>query len=83
MTVQELVDYCNENGISLDTHIAMNAKDDYMLTKDSISLGRPYFGNCSDGSEFEKNHYPRDEHGDIDYDSEDVPKFLVLYTGVG
>lgn len=83
MTVQELVDYCNENNIPLDTHIAMNAKDDYMLTKDSISLDNPYFGNCSDGTKFEQEHYPRDENGDIDYESEDVPKFLVLYTGRG
>jgi hypothetical protein len=81
MTVQELIDYCNENGISLDTQIALSAKDDYMLTEDKVSTGLPYFGNCSDGSKWEKEHAPRDADGDVDYDN--MPSFLMLDTGRG
>lgn len=78
MTVQELLDYCNAQGISLDTQIALTAKDDYMLTEDGVSLGRPYFGNCFTGSQYEEKHYPRDKNGDIDYDNS--PEFLMLYA---
>lgn len=78
MTVQELVDYCNSKGISLDIQIALTAKDDYMLTPDGVELGRPYFGNCHDGTTYEQENYPRDEDGEIDYDNS--PLFLMLYA---
>lgn len=78
MTIQELIDHCKKEGISFDTQIALTAKDDYMLTKEDVSLGKPYFGNCSDGTEWEREHAPRDEDGDIDYDN--IPNWLVLYA---
>ena len=64
----------------------MNAKDDYMLVEKRIRLSNPYFGNCSYGQDFEKENYPKDENGDIDWDKlerEGYPNFLVLHTGRG
>ena len=81
MTVQELIDHCNKNDISLDTQIALTAKDDYMLTEDKVYLGKPYFGNCNDGTEWEETKAPRDEDGDVDYDN--MPNWLMLDTGKG
>ncbi len=78
MTIQELIDHCKENNIPLDTQIALTAKDDYMLTEHGVSLGKPYFGNCHDGTEWEREHAPRDEDDDIDYDN--MPNCLMLYA---
>lgn len=78
MTVQELIDHCKAEGIPLDTQIAMTAKDDYMLTKEGVSLRKPYFGNCHDGTEWERKHAPRDADDDIDYDN--MPNWLMLYA---
>jgi hypothetical protein len=88
MTVQELVDYCNENDIPLDTHIAMNAKDEYMLVEERIKIDEPYFGNCPYGWDFQQKNYPKNENGDIDWNKIELeiykkPKFLVLHTGIG
>jgi len=76
MTVQELVDWCNANGVSLDTHIAVRAKDDYFITDEKVYMDRAYFGNCSDGSKWECENVPEDENGDLDYDN--APELLIL-----
>jgi len=81
MTIQNLIDLCNEKGISLDTHIALRAKDDYLLTRDRAHLDTAYFGNCSAGTDWEKNNIPLDEDGDPDY--ENAPKLLILDTDRG
>jgi hypothetical protein len=79
MTVQELIDYCKKNNISLDTQIAITAKDDYLLHEERISIGNsPYFGNCSYGRDWEKKNLPLDEDGDIDF--EKMPNFLMFYV---
>ena len=75
MTVQELYDWCVQNGVSLDTHIATRCKDDYFITDEKVFLDRAYFGNCSDGSAWER------ENGDPDY--ENAPKLLILDSGRG
>lgn len=76
MTIQELVNFCNKNNISLDTQLAVRSKDDYFLTKDAVYLDRAYFGNSQAGSDWEKNVAKVDDDGDIDYDS--VPDVLIL-----
>lgn len=81
MNVQQLIDHCNANGISLQTEIALRAKDDYLLTVDKISMDRPYFGNCSDGSKWESENTPRDADGEIDWDN--MPSLLILDTQQG
>lgn len=81
MTIQELINWCQANDVSLDTHIALRAKDDYLLTRDKLNLGSPYFGNCADGEYLIRQLAPRDDEGDILYDS--VPDFLILDTGRG
>ena len=81
MTIQELIDHCKENNIPLDTNIALTAKDDYMLTKDLVAMGKPYFGNCINGSIWERDNAPRDENDEIDYDN--MPNWLMLDTGRG
>jgi hypothetical protein len=81
MTIQDLINLCNEKGISLDTQIALRAKDDYLLTESSISLDIAYFGNCQAGSKWEDENLPRDENGDKDYDK--APEILILDTGRG
>ena len=81
MTAQELVDFCVVNGIDLNTHIALRAKDDYLLTADKVSLDKTYFGNCRDGDALIEKIAPRDADGEIDYDNS--PQFLVLDTGRG
>jgi len=75
MTIQELVDHCKENDIPLDTQIALNAKYDYMLIKERVGLDKPYFGNCHEGTKWERENAPKDEDGDIDW--ENVPNFLL------
>jgi len=82
MTVQELVNFCVANGIDLNsTHIALRAKDDYLLTADKVSLDKTYFGNCRDGDALMEKIAPRDADDEIDYDN--APQFLVLDTGRG
>lgn len=81
MTVNELVEWCAANKISLDTHIAIRAKDDYFLVDDNVYLDQAYFGNCIEGTEWEEDVGPRDENGDIDYDN--MPKVLILDSGNG
>ncbi|WP_407305372.1 hypothetical protein [Acinetobacter sp.] len=79
MTVQELISWCIENDVSLETHIALRAKDDYLLTADKLAVGNPYFGNCNDGEELVSIIAPRTADDEIDYDN--VPGFLILDTG--
>lgn len=80
MTVQDLLDWCKANNVSLDTSIALREKDDYLLVPRNITLDTPYFGNCpNDGQEYLDDITPCDENGDLDYDK--APKFLVLGTG--
>lgn len=81
MNIQQLVDYCTAKKIPFTTEIALRAKDDYLLTKGKITLDIPYFGNCADGSKWERKSAPRDENGDIDY--ENMPTFLILDTQQG
>ncbi len=81
MTIQELIDQCTEAGISFDTQIAVRAKDDYLITKESVYLDRAYFGNCADGTAWEEANMPKDEDGDPDYDS--APQVLILNSGRG
>jgi hypothetical protein len=78
MNVQELVNYCNERGIPLDTQIAMRAKDDYFLAENCIQLGIPYFGNSGEGEKWMEENGARDADGYVDY--ENTPKFLLLDT---
>lgn len=77
MTVQELVDWCQENGVSLDTVIAVREKDDHFVS--DVYLDQAYFGNCRIGTEWERENIPRDEHGDLDYDQ--APQMLIIDTG--
>lgn len=79
MTLQQLLEYAVTHGISLDTEIALRAKDDFLLTADKVSLKQAYFGNCRDGSRWEREHGPRDANDDPDY--ENMPKMLILDTG--
>jgi hypothetical protein len=81
MTVQELVNFCAANGIDLSTHIALRAKDDYLLTAGKVSLDKTYFGNCRDGDALLEKIAPRDDDGEVDYDN--APQFLVLDTQRG
>jgi len=81
MTLQELIDYCDAEGISRDTHIAMRAKDDYLLVPERIELDFPYFGNCEYGDEVLDEICPRDDDGERDYDNS--PDFIILNTGRG
>ena len=81
MTIQELINFCTANEISLDTHVALRAKDDYLLVPRHVSLDSAYFGNCHDGGELIERIAPRDAEGDIDYDN--IPDFLILDTGRG
>ena len=76
MTVQDLVDWCNANGVSLDTHIAVRSKDDFFITEEKVYLDCPYFGNCSDGAVWERENIPENEDGDLDYGN--APKLLIL-----
>lgn len=76
MTLQELIEWCDANGVSRDTHIALRAKDDYILTLDGVSTSVAYFGNCSEGMAWENENAPRDEDGEIDYDN--MPEVLIL-----
>jgi hypothetical protein len=80
MTLKELVDWCNLNNVSLDTHIAVRAKDDYFITLDSVSHDQAYFGNCREGTEWEKDNIPLVD-GEPDYDN--APKLIVLDSGRG
>jgi hypothetical protein len=81
MTVQELVDWCAANNVDLNTQIALRAKDDYLLTGDSMYLDKPYFGNCREGSEWVNENAPKDEDGCPDI--EKLPDFLVMDTFFG
>lgn len=81
MTIQELIDWCKTNEVDLNTHIALRAKDDYLLMGRRVYLDRAYFGNCENGRELEDKLAPRTEDGDIDYDN--VPDVLILDTGRG
>lgn len=81
MTIQELLEYCQRYEISLNTHIALRSKDDYLLVPYQIHLGDAYFGNCEDGSKLVQEIAPRDPDGDIMWDN--VPHFLILDTGRG
>jgi len=80
MTVEELVQYCEANGISLKTPIALRAKDDYLLVEENIETGdHPYFGNCDNGGDWLRENAPKTPDGDIDFDN--LPLFLILDTG--
>lgn len=81
MSVQELVDWCVANDVSLDTHIALRAKDDYFLTEDKVYEGSGYFGNSAEGWKWQKANSPIDEDGEPDYDK--TPSVLILDTGRG
>ena len=81
MTVQELYDWCVQNGVSLDTHIAVRCKDDYFITDEKVYTDAAYFGNCGDGSDWERDNLPVDENGDPDY--ENAPELLILDSGRG
>lgn len=76
MTVQELYDWCIANSVSLDMHVAVRAKDDYFITAEKIYTDTAYFGNCADGSKWERKNIPVDEDGDPDYDN--APELLIL-----
>lgn len=76
MTINELIKYCESNNISLDTHIAVRAKDDYLLTEEKVYIDSAYFGNCSDGGKWEKENIPKDEDGELDYDN--APELLIM-----
>lgn len=78
MTIQELVDWCKANDVSLDTQIALRAKDDYFFTEDDLYMDAPYFGNSRAGEEWIEENAPRDVNGDVDYDN--LPAFLILDT---
>jgi hypothetical protein len=80
MTVQELVEWCKLNGVDLNTHIAVRAKDDFFITHDSVSHDQAYFGNCHEGSKWEKKNIPLID-GELDYDN--APKLIVLDSGRG
>jgi hypothetical protein len=79
MTVQELVDWCKRNNLSLDTPIALRSKDDYLLTAGNAYTDTPYFGNCREGTKWEDSI--KDDNGDIDF--ENYPQFLILDTFKG
>ena len=81
MTVQELVDWCQTNGVSLDTQVALRAKDDYFLTGESLYFDRPYFGNCGNGSDWVEENCPRDDDGCPD--TEKLEDFLIMDTFSG
>lgn len=83
MTVQELVDYCNREGVSLDTQIVLRTKDDYFLTEEKVSTSDyAYFGNCSEGQDWERNSAPKNENGEPDWDNWKMPELLIL-SGIG
>jgi hypothetical protein len=76
MTIQDLIDWANANGVGLDdTHIALRSKDDHFLTIEGISLDQAYFGNCHAGMEWEEENTPMVD-GELDY--ENTPKVLIL-----
>ncbi len=81
MTLNELLKWCDERGVSPDTQIAMRADDDYFLTDAAVSLSKtpPYFGNSQAGEDWIKNNVPRDVDDEIDYDQ--CPPFIILDTG--
>jgi hypothetical protein len=76
MTVQELVDWCNANDVSLNTQLAIRTKDDYFVFEECLSLDIPYFGNSAEGEEWMEENCPCDEDGYIDYEL--APNFLIL-----
>jgi hypothetical protein len=78
MTLEELVNWAIANDVPMDTHIAVRAKDDYFLIEDGVSFNIPYFGNSSEGTEWENKTMPRDVLGDLDYESSDRPKVIIL-----
>jgi hypothetical protein len=81
VTVQELVDWCKQNEISLDTHIAVRAKDDYFIVEEGVSFDQAYFGNCPEGTLWEDENVPVDEDGEPDYDN--MPSLIILDSFAG
>lgn len=73
ITVQDLCNWCIENSVSLDTPIAVRSKDDFFPL--DVYMARGYFGNCSEGSAWERENTPIVD-GDLDYDS--TPEVLIL-----
>jgi hypothetical protein len=71
MTIRELMDILSN--YDPDTNIAIRSKDDFLLTKESIYLAKPYFGNCMKGSRWEDMNL-------VAFDEEDLPmpKFLIF-----
>jgi hypothetical protein len=78
MTVEELVKWCNDNGVDPSTaHIALRVKDDFFLTPEGVSFEAAYFGNCHEGTKWEDANLPIVD-GEPDYDN--PPKVLILDT---
>lgn len=76
MTVEELVKWCEKEGVSLQTPIAFRSKDDYYIRAEDLYMGKPYFGNSQHGEEWINNNVPRDADGDTDY--EKIPDFIIV-----
>ena len=76
MTVQELVDWCAENKVSLSNNIAVRCKDDYFLTPCGVSVDVAYFGNCRAGTKWENKVLPLDADGYPDH--EKAPPCIIL-----
>lgn len=78
MTLQELINWCAANDVSLDTPIVLREKDDFLLVQENISTDEnPYFGNCPNGDEYFDKIAPRNDDGE----REKKVAFLVLGTG--
>ena len=73
MTIQEFIDYVENNNISKDIHIAIRAKDDYLLTEDKVYLDKPYFNYID--PDWAKDNLPI-SNNEIDWDN--LPNFLIL-----
>ena len=80
-TVKDLIEYLKTLDESMI--IALRAKDDYLLTKDKISISEhgAYFGNCRNGSDWEDSNLKRNADGDPDY--ENMPACLIFDTERG
>jgi hypothetical protein len=60
-------------------HIAIRAKDDFLLMEDMVYTDLPYFGNCSNGTELQDEMCYDEESDEINY--EKTPAFIIFDSG--
>jgi len=79
MTIQDLLNWCNENGVPLDTHMVVSRKDEFLVVPENLRLDTgPYFGNCDHGDVLLDEIAPAD---DETCERTADPKFLFIGTG--